>query len=148
MGLFDRMGGLRQQTEIALGPADSFAAIAYLAIAADGYAAATEIQGLMTSLYRMQLYRSYPGDVMRKMFDRIQSIVQRQGSEALLNAAVSSLPDDLRETVFAVTTDLILADGEVTSEEENLLNGLCSALRIPEQTALKIIDVMLIKNRG
>jgi tellurite resistance protein len=148
MGLFDKLGGIRQQTDITLGPAESFAAIAYLAIAADGYAADTEIQGLMTTLYRMQLYRSYPGDVMRKMFDRIQNIIQRHGSEALLNAAVASLPDDLRETLFAVTTDLILADGEVTQEEENLLNGLCSALRITEQTALKIIDVMLIKNRG
>lgn len=148
MGLFDKVSGIRQQTDVALGPAESFAAIAYLAIAADGYAADTEIQGLMTSLYRMQLYRSYPGDVMRKMFDRIQNILQRQGSEALLNAAVASLPDDLRETLFAVTTDLILADGEVTQEEENLLNSLCSALRIPEQTAVKIIDVMLIKNRG
>lgn len=148
MGLFDKLGGIRKPSEVSLGPAEAFAAIALLAIAADGYAADAEIQGIMTSLSRMQLFRSYPGDVMRKMFDRLQSIIQRQGAEGLFNAAVVALPDELRETVFAVTTDLILADGEVTQEEEKLLNDLCRALEITEQTALKIIDVMLIKNRG
>lgn len=148
MGLFDKLGGIRKPSEVGLGPAEAFAAIALLAIAADGYAADAEIQGIMTSLSRMQLFRSYPGDVMRKMFDRLQGIIQRQGAEGLFNAAVVALPDELRETVFAVTTDLILADGEVTQEEEKLLNDLCRALEITEQTALKIIDVMLIKNRG
>jgi tellurite resistance protein len=58
------------------------------------------------------------------------------------------LPDELKETVFAVTTDIALADGEVSQEEEQLLNDLYSALGLSEEIALKIIDVMLIKNKG
>lgn len=148
MGLFDKLSSNRQQSQTTLGPAEAFAAIALLAVGADGYAADAEIQSVMTSLSRMQLFRSYPGDVMRKMFDRLLNILQRQGASALLSAAVAVLPHELRDTAFAITTDIVLADGEVTREEEDFLNQLYRALEMSEDTALKIIDVMLIKNRG
>ncbi|HEY9675364.1 MAG TPA: tellurite resistance TerB family protein [Waterburya sp.] len=148
MSLFDKLSSARQQSQTILGPAEAFAAIALIAVAADGYAADTEEQVLMTSLSRMQLFRSYPADVIEKMIDRLLSILQRQGVETLFNAALASLPHELQETVFAVTTDIVLADGEVTEEEEELLHQLYRALEISEETAEKIIDVMLIKNRG
>jgi tellurite resistance protein len=148
MGLFDKVPRARQQNEIILGPAEAFAAIALIAVGADGYAADTEVQSVMTSLSRMQLFRSYPGDVIRKMFDRLLGIIQRQGSETLMATAITALPHELQETAFAITTDIVLADGEVTEEEEEFLNQLYRALEIPEETAVKIIDVMLIKNQG
>ncbi|HEY9610226.1 MAG TPA: tellurite resistance TerB family protein, partial [Allocoleopsis sp.] len=148
MSLFDKLSSARQQSQTILGPAEAFAAIALIAVAADGYAADTEEQVLMTSLSRMQLFRSYPGDVLQRMLDRLLSILQRQGADTLLAAALASLPHDLNETAFAVTADIVLADGEVTEEEEEFLNQLHHSLEIPEETALKIIDVMLIKNRG
>lgn len=148
MGLFDKISNARQQRETTLGPAEAFAAIALIGLAADGYAADTEVQSLLTALSRMQLFRSYPEDVMRKMFDRLLTILQRQGADTLLGAALASLPHELQETAFAVTTDIVLADGEVTEEEEDFLEQLYRALEISEETAVKIIDVMLIKNRG
>lgn len=84
---------------------------------------------------------------MRKMFDKLLGIMQREGLDALFNAATAALPHDLTETAFAVATDIFLADGEVT-EEEKLLNDLCRVLEVPEETAIKIIDVMLIKKKG
>ncbi|MBE9176855.1 tellurite resistance TerB family protein [Synechocystis salina LEGE 06155] len=82
------------------------------------------------------------------MFDKLLGTAQREGFGSLLQTAIASLPHELGETVFAVATDLVLADGEVTREEENLLNSLYTALGISEATAIKIIDVMMIKNRG
>lgn len=148
MGLFDKISNVRKQSQVALGPAEAFAAIALIALAADGYIADAEVQVVSTTLMRMQLFRSYPSDVMRKMIDRLLSILQRQGADALLNTAIEVLPYELQETAFAVTTDIILSDGEVTEEEEELLNQLYRALNISEEIAAKIIDVMLIKNRG
>lgn len=148
MGLFDKISRNRQQSQTTLGPAEAFAAIALIAVAADGYAADSEVQAIMTTLSRMHLFRTYPDDVMRRMFDRLLSILQRQGADILLGAAIAALPHDLQETAFAVTTDIVLADGEVTEEEEDFLNQLYQVLEIPEEIATKIIDVMLIKNRG
>lgn len=148
MGLFDKVSQTRQQTDVTLGPAEAFAAIALIAVAADGYINDSESKAISMTLARMQLFRSYPDDVMRKMLDRLLMILQRQGAQVLFNAALAALPDELKETVFAVTTDIALADGEVSEEEEQLLNDLYSALELPEEVALKIIDVMLIKNKG
>ncbi len=148
MGLFDKISQTRQQTEVTLGPAEAFAAIALIAVAADGYINDSESQVLSMTLSRMQLFRSYPNDVMKKMLDRLLMLLQRQGVQVLFNAALATLPDELKETVFAVTTDIALADGEISKEEEQLLNDLYSALGLSEETALNIIDVMLIKNKG
>ncbi len=148
MSLFNRASLGRQQNQATLGPAEAFAAITLVAVAADGYIADSEIRALGATLCRMQLFRSYPNDVMGKMFDRLMNLLQRQGANALLNAAIASLPHDLQETAFAVAADIVLADGDVTEEEEGLLNQLYSALGISEEIALKIIDVMVIKNRG
>lgn len=148
MGLFDKISQTRQQSEVTLGPAEAFAAIALIAVAADGYINDSESQVLSMTLSRMQLFRSYPNDVMKKMLDRLLMLLQRQGVQVLFNAALAMLPDELKETVFAVTTDIALADGEISQEEEQLLNDLYSALGLSEEIALKIIDVMLIKNKG
>jgi tellurite resistance protein len=148
MSLFDRVSRTREQSSVALSPAESFAAITLVAVAADGYLSDEESQSISTTLCRMQLFRSYPREVIGKLFDRLCAILKRQGSEALLDLALNSLPHDLYETAFAVTADLVLADGEVSSEEEDLLNQLYRVLGISEATAVKIIDVMLIKNRG
>ena len=149
MGLFDKIRSSNQiKNEVTLGPAEAFAAITLLVIASDGYVADNEVDLLSTLLRRMHLFRSYPAEVMSRMFDKLSGILRRQGPEALMSAAIQGLPHDLYETTFAVATDLILADGEVTQEEENLLTSLCNALEVPEQTAHEIIRVMLIKNKG
>ncbi len=148
MGLFNKISGVRKQSQVTLGPAEAFAAIALIAVASDGYLADTEAQAVSVALSRMNIFNSYPGDVMKKMIDRLWGIMERQGIDALFNAAVVALPHDLQETAFAIATDIILADGEVTEEEENILNKLYPALEISEEIAVKIIDVMLIKNRG
>ena len=149
MGLFDKVRQTgRFQNQITLGPAESFAAIVLITIAADGYLSDEEINLLYTTLNRMQLFRSYSVDVMRRMFDKLSGILKREGSEKLFNAAITNLPHDLYDTTFAIATDLVLADGSVTKEEEAILSSLCKALELPDETVNQIINVMLIKNKG
>jgi tellurite resistance protein len=148
MSLFDSFSSVRTQSSTALGPAEAFAAIALIAVAGDGYLSDAEIRIIGATLSRMQLFRSYPSEVLGRMFEKLAIIMQRQGTDTLLRAAISSLPYELHETAFAVATDIVLADGEVTQEEEEILNWLCNALNVSKNTALKIIEVMLIKNKG
>ncbi|MEC4985664.1 MAG: tellurite resistance TerB family protein [Oscillatoria sp. PMC 1068.18] len=150
MGLFDnfRQSGKMAQNSVTLGPAEAFVAIVLIVVAADGYLANDEIILLNTVLRRMQMYRSYSVDVMQRMFDKLSGILRREGSEVLFNAAIANLPHDLYDTTFAIATDLVLADGNVSPEEEAILGSLSRALEIPEATVSKIIEVMLIKNKG
>ena len=148
MGLFDRILGVQTQVQDTLSPAEAFAAITLSAIASDGYLADEEISGLINSLNRMHLFKSYSGDVMRRMFDKLFGILKREGVSALFSAAKGALPYELQSSAFAVATDLVLADGVVTEQERNFLSELHHALEIPDDLAMKIVEVMMIKNRG
>lgn len=149
MGLFDKVFGAQQsKTQEVFNPAEAFAAICLSAIASDGYLADEELDGLVHSIRRMQLFKSYPHEVMRRMFDKLFGILRRQGADVLFNSAKSSLPFELREAAFAVATDLVLADGVVTEQEQDFLNQLYRALEIEDNLAVKIVEVMMLKNRG
>ncbi len=148
MGLFDKIFNVQSKTQEILSPAEAFGALMLAAISSDGYLSDEELDGLITSLNRMQMYKSFPADVMRRMFDKLFGILRRDGVEALFMGAKDSLPFELRESAFAVATDLILSDGIVTEQEQQFLNQLYQALEITDEIATKIVEVMMIKNRG
>ncbi|MEM6402767.1 MAG: tellurite resistance TerB family protein [Cyanobacteria bacterium P01_D01_bin.116] len=148
MGLFSGLSTRSQETSVSFSPAEAFAAITLATVAADGYLSDDEVQIMVASLTRMELFRSYSSDVMRRLFDKLCGITKRQGSDVLLKTAITSLPHHLHDTAFAVAADLILADGEVTEEEEDLLQYLYTHLNIPEEKAKNIVDAMIIKNKG
>jgi len=149
MGLFDafRQSSV-QKSQVALGPAEGFVALMLLVVASDGYLADDEIRLLNATFSRMKLFRSYSDDVMRRMIDNLCNMLRREGSKVIFDAAIATLPHDLYDTVFAIATDLVLADGEVTEEEEDLLGSLCRALDLPDNLVNQVIQVMLIKNKG
>lgn len=133
---------------IALSPAEAFAAITIVAISSDGYLADEEIDTITASLARMHLFRNTPTETMRHMYDKLFGIMRQDGISILLQAAKESLPCELREAAFAVATDLVLSDGIMTQDEQGFLNDLCRILEISQTTALKIVEVMMIKSRG
>jgi hypothetical protein len=54
----------------------------------------------------------------------------------------------LRASVFAVATDLVLADGRIEEREKAFIDQLQAALQVDDATALKIVEVLLIKKRA
>ncbi|MGL5082221.1 MAG: tellurite resistance TerB family protein [Microcoleaceae cyanobacterium] len=133
---------------VELTPAEAFAAIALTAVAADGVITNSESQILRTTFTRMQLFQGYSAESKNEMLDRLLSQIKLEGYETLMKTAITKLPQDLRETAFAVATDITLSDGELADEEESLLDALYNSLGLSEEVANKIIDVMLIKNKG
>jgi tellurite resistance protein len=148
MGLLDKVFNAQSTDGEKFNAAESFAAIALAAVASDGYLSDEEAQSIPFILSRMKLFQAYSDDMMRRLFDKLLGKLKRDGVAALFLAAKDSLPENLRETAFAIATDLILADGIVTTEEKEFLDELYQALDIPEEVATKVIDVMLIKNQG
>lgn len=148
MGLLDTMFSAQSQVQEAFSPAEAFAAITLAALASDGYLSEEETREFTATLSRMKLFRSYPSDVMNRLFDKLLGILQRDGINILFDTAKESLPPDLREAAFAVTADLILASGIFTEEENSFLNDLYQALGISRDIAIQVVQVMMIKNRG
>ncbi|MCC5597906.1 tellurite resistance TerB family protein [Nostoc favosum] len=148
MSLLDAVLGTESQTQTALNPAEAFAVIVLAATASDGYLSVEQANSITFVLSRMKLFKSYPHEMMNKLFEKILGILEGDGFNTLFNAAKDSLSQDLREAAFAVATDLVLAEGIVAEEEKNFLNDLYQALDVSSEIAIQIVQVILIKNRG
>ncbi len=148
MGLFDKILGSKDAEKISLNKAESFAGVTFASVAADGIISEEEARGIVTGLLRMKLFENYNPNQMGSMFNKLGGILKNQGIEALIKLSKESLPADLRETAFAVAVDLALADGVLEKNEKDILTKIQQSLEIPEANAIKIIEVMLIKNKG
>lgn len=150
MGLFDQVFPSNREADgpQRMGAAEAIASIALVAIAADGYLADQEGQEMTMTLSRMQLFQDYPEDMLHRLLDSLLTRLKQQGPAALVDQAKVALPSDLRETAFAIATDLVLSDRTVTPQEQAFLDDLYRILEIPGDTALQIVQVMTIKNRG
>ncbi|MBN3881232.1 MULTISPECIES: tellurite resistance TerB family protein [unclassified Nostoc] len=148
MGLFDAVLGTESQTQASLNPAEAFAVIILTATASDGYLSVEQANSIISVLSRLKLFKSYPNEMMNRLFDKILGILQGDDFNALFNAAKDSLSQDLREAAFAVATDLVLAEGIIPEEEKNFLNDLYQALGVSSEIAIQIVEVILIKNRA
>lgn len=148
MGLFDKMFGRESQVQEALSQAEAIAAIALAATASDGNLSDEQARGILSVLSGMKLFKYYSNDEISRMFEKLLNILKWEGINALFHSAKESLPYDLRETAFAIATDLVLADGVSPQEELEFLNDLSQDLGISGYIAIQIVQVMLVKNRG
>jgi len=131
-----------------LSQAEAFAAIALALSAADGSVDDVEIENIVTYLRRMHLFREFDTPHFVGLFDKIVRLLVKGGPELLIDAARESIPDDLKPTAFALSVDVALADGVIQPVEQKLMSTLRTTLEIPDELALKITEVMMIKNRG
>lgn len=146
MNLFDNV--LSNNTvQKKLNPTEAFAAITLVAVACDGSISEKEAEGISLALSRIHLFQGLSAQAMTSLLEKLLEILRNNGLNALFNAAKNSLAEEMRESAFAVAADLVLADGNVTQEEHEFLNDLCQALGIKRDTAMQIIQVMMIKHR-
>lgn len=147
MGLFDKI--FKQvPEEDKLSKQEAFAGIALAMAGADGSISQSEWDGIVNYIRRLRLYDNFSGPAFDKMFDKLFRILKNQGASALVSASVTGLPEDLKLTSCACAVDIALADGVLEEEEKDIINQLAETLEIPEQTAISIIEVLIIKNKA
>ena len=147
MGIFNKVFGKTVNEKIALNSAEAFAAIALVAIASDGYLSESEEAEMKMRLGRMQLFKSSM-DGFERMKDYLVAALKKHGPNELIQCAKASLPPTLAPTAFTIAVDLVFSDGTVSSEEQSFVDDLRRILAIPDEMALKIVEVMTIKNQG
>ena len=147
MGLFDKVFKSVPE-EDKLSKQEAFAGIAIAMAGADGSIARSEWDGIVNYICRLRLYDNFSDTAFDKMFDKLFRILKNEGPSALVSKSVVGLSDDLKLTAFACAVDIALADGVVEEEEKEIINQLAEALQVPEQTAVSIIEVMIIKNKA
>lgn len=147
MGLFDKIFQAAPE-ETKLTQQEAFAGIAIAMAGSDGSIASSEWDGIVNYIRRLRIYDNFSGPAFDKLFDKLFKILKKDGPSALVKASSDGLSDELKLTAFACAVDIALADGVLEDEEKNIINQLAEALQIPEQTAISIIEVMIIKNKA
>lgn len=148
MGMFDKILGGRSSENADFSKQEAFAAIMLATVAADGNISDEEVDGFNAVINRMKLFQAQTAAEHKAMIDRLLGALNRNGATSLLEKGAEFIPAELRETAFAVAGDFVFADGSVEAEEMAVLEKLQAALKVPEQQALKILEVLEIKNRG
>jgi hypothetical protein len=131
-----------------LSPAEAFAAILVAAVAADGELTAAESARLNGLLASSRVLPPNPPDGNPDVVESALASLADHGLPATLRACAEALPATLGPTAFAQATDLVLSDARIGQRENAFIDALREALRIDDALALRIVDVMLIKNRG
>jgi hypothetical protein len=127
---------------------EAFIAIAFAIIAADGHIAGDEQQELALSMVRMTLFRDMTPEQFEDALYKIYDTLNENGVDILINAAKTALTPELRETAFFFAVDLSLSDRVLEESEKNMLGQMQQILEINPDTARKIIEVAMIKNRS
>jgi uncharacterized tellurite resistance protein B-like protein len=148
MGLFDKILGGQSSENTALTGQEAFAGVLLITVAADGNISSEEVESIIAISNRMQLLRNQTADQFNSMVRKLQGLLQKHDASWLLAKAAEGMPAELRETAFAVSADLIFADGSVEDDEKVVLEAIQNAMGVGDELAIKIIEVLQIKNRG
>jgi len=138
----------RTSHEVKLTEAEGFAAIALVAVKADGVIVPEEAAGLATTLARMRMYRGWTQARVIATLNKLIEMLKKEGVEVVLGAACATLRPELKETAYAVAADLIMADHVVNDLEDESLSRVQHHLGLDNETALPLFRAMMVKNRG
>jgi hypothetical protein len=127
---------------------EAIASLLVAAITIDGEVNPDEALRIGSLLGTSHVLRQAGDGSMDGLANRAIALLADYGLPAMLTCCAKVIPTDLRPTVFALATDLALADGRIGDREKVFIDELQAVLQIDEATAVKIVEVLLIKNRG
>ena len=147
MGLFDSLLG-GQSAPQGLSKQEAFLSVMLISVAADGNVSEDEIGEIAVRSKRMQSLKQMSNDQLGSTIRKLVNQAKSEGAESLLKKAVEALPADLRPSAFAIGVDLMLGDGSVQGNEMKALEVLQQRLEVPNDLAMKIVEVFQIKSKG
>ena len=124
----------------------AFAALVLGAFNSDGRVAPEETLRINEIFNSTKLFRQPSAEPTQAVLDRILKLFELHGFEPVVTTAAKALPEELRAPVFTIAVDLVMADGQASGEERKFIDGLQALLHVPDETALKIVEVIIIKN--
>lgn len=125
---------------------EAFIALLISAMDANGHVSREELARAHHIIWSMRRYRRKSGDQVGRLIDRMRTVVETHGSSTVIAAAASVIPARLRPAAFAISSDLILADGKMEPPERRFLLRLAGDLALTRQAAAGLLDAMLVKN--
>ncbi|QNF31598.1 TerB family tellurite resistance protein [Adhaeribacter swui] len=147
MGLFDTVLKPSQPTVVYTpqSEAEAWIAIMFSCMAVDDDISNAETEKLSQIMVYKALFRNH--DTV-ELYKTAMTRQLQLGSKELIDRSVDKVSAENKPTLFALIVELLLADGILADKEKEITDYLVSALDLDESLATKIIEVILIKNKG
>lgn len=114
-------------------------------IAADGEISQTEADSFMYLANRTQALGPMPEQPFWSHVETCKGILRREGPRALMDKCAPVVSQQKRMPLFINACDLIMRDGRVEPEEEELIDALQTRLAIDEASAQSVVSLILTK---
>ena len=147
MGLFDKVLG-KENSNVTLNKAEAFAALGVATVASDGEISPEEVHRIVLDMVTLRAFRGFDLRDLGNTLNKVAGLIKRRGTAPIIQAAKTTLNKDELLAAFFIAVDLVLADGVVEDSEKKFLEDLQATLQIDDATALKITEVVVIKNRA
>lgn len=144
MGIFDK---LRSAGTPAFDVQRAIMTIVVAAVKADGSVSEEEIYRIRSMCARSQIFAANSKEKDDSIITFADGVTDQLGATAVDHAS-AALPQELRETAFAFACDMVLADGIVSSQEEQYLTGLAAKLHLNEEVLNAVVLTTVIRNRS
>ncbi len=128
-------------------PAEAFGGVAFAAIASDREIKDIEHFYMQALFSRMRVFEGWTVADYMALFKNLRVGLEQYGVMGLLEMSMAALPTELYQAAFAVSVDLIFADGIIRDEEEEFLYRLQQSCHIDSALASQILRVVAIKNQ-
>lgn len=124
------MNGITPQLELT--PEEAFVALAIVTVAIDGEHNEAEEMAVTQAILSAELFATHPADRLIGMINNSFQAIQEQGIDVILESALGNLPENLCSEALTALAQIIMADGQVSAEEQDLLNQFSRTFSIPE----------------
>ncbi len=147
MGIFDRFKKAFEK-EYTYQPKDeneAWIGLLYACIMADGEIVKVEENSLSLMLITKKRFEDVD---IAKLYNRVAEAQHRIGGSGMVEACAPFIKEKDRTTLFSMSVELVLADGILDEDEEKIIEYIAEKLEIEDAMVERIVEVMLIRNRG
>lgn len=148
MGLFDQFIKKPETKDRTYKPLSDFEAwigILYACMSADGKVSDVEIDSLSRMIVLKQKFK---GIDISPLYDSVVEAKLKLGGIGLVETCCEFVNEYDKDTLFSMAIEIVLADGIIEKDEERVIELIADRMKIDSELVDKIIQVMLIRNRG
>jgi len=125
---------------------EALIALLISAMAANGHVSPRELERAHHLIWSTRRFRGRDGGEVNRMISHMRALLEATDVSSVVGVAIKAIPARSRAAAFALTADLLLADGRLDTYERQFLRRLGAALDVDPERRRRIVDVILLKN--
>lgn len=123
---------------------EAWVCILYACGTIDGELSDVEVE----TLSKLFVYKTFfNGHDTISYYKNVMKTKESIDSKTIIDKSADLVSEENKNTVFTLCCEVLLSDGKLDDDEKLILEHVASALKIIEETAIKIIEVMLYRNK-